>query len=183
MAGLRVNLTSKEAIKITRANRLIERIRLGAGILLGLFVMMMVMVYGYSFYVNNRIVVVDGGLKVVLAEIEGKSEIELVYRRLADVVQEANVLIKSRKDFAGVLLEVYQLLPRQVEIEGIRFEKDVVIVDIRGKGVQILGEVIKILSEITTKSTRFNSVVLGSIRRSDDGLYVVRAELGLTKAI
>jgi len=93
-------------------------------------------------------------------------------------------LVGLRKDFAGVLLDVYDLLPDEVMIEAVRFEGDVVVVEVMTNGVQAMSRALAVLSTVTVQdSARFDEVALSSVRRNDQGLYILRIELGLREAI
>lgn len=181
---IKVDLASKEAGKIAKANRLIDQMRTAAAVLLGVFVLFVGSVYGYFFYTTNQVTQIDAKVQAIVNQLGQKTEAELLYRRLVDIVDEANKLVVSRKDFSGVLLDVYDLLPGGVSIEGVRFEDRTVIVDVRAIGVQNMSRAVAVLSTVTVENnSRFNEVALSAVRRSDDGTYVLRVELGLVSAI
>lgn len=180
MATIRVDLTSKAASKIARANRIIDRLRLAAILGVIVFVVLVASVYGYFFFLNSRAVVVDTRVQGVVNQIQGKAETEVLYRRLADIVQETRTLIGTRRDYAGVLLDVYAIIPNQVLIEGVRFEGSSVIVDIKTQGVQEMSTVLQVLEGSLTD--RFSSVALESVRRADSGNYFIRIRLVLSSA-
>lgn len=181
MPTIRVDLTSKEASKIARSNRLIDRLRLASGVFIGLFVLVVAGIFGYFFYLNSRVASVDVRVQSITNQIQEKAETEVLYRRLADIAREANNLIQGRQDYAGVLLEVYALLPDQVQIEGVRFEDNSVIVDVRTAGVQDMNRTLNVLESIDGND-KFSGMNLESVRRADDGNYFIRIRLNLETA-
>jgi hypothetical protein len=51
-------------------------------------------------------------------------------------------------------------------------------------GVQAMSRALAVLSTVTVQdSARFDEVALSSVRRNDQGLYILRIELGLREAI
>lgn len=157
---------------------MIDKIRLAAGISLGVFAFVVAGVYGYFFFLNTRAVAVDTRVQAVVNQIQEKADVEVLYRRLADIVQEADALIATRQDYAGVLLDVYRILPASVAVEGVRFEGNTVIVDVRAFGVQNMSQTLVTLENIDTEE-RFSTVTMESVRRADDGNYFIRIRLGL----
>lgn len=121
-----VNLASKEVLKIAKANQLIDRLKIASVLVIVVFVVIVGLVYGYFFLTNRQVASVSSDIELVSGQITQMAETELWYRRLLSVAEEADRLVSLRKDFAGVLLDVYDLLPDEVMIEAVRFEGDVV---------------------------------------------------------
>ena len=179
-----VNLASKEELKIARANQMVDRLKLASILAIVVFVVIVGLVYGYFFLTSRQVASVSRDIELVSGQISGMAETELWYRRLLSVAEEADRLARLRKDFAGVLLDVYDLLPDEVMIEAVRFEGDVVVVEIMSEGVQSMSRALKLLSTVAVQdSARFDEGALGSVRRNDRGLYILRIELGLREAI
>lgn len=178
MAKLRVDLTSKEASKIARANRMIDRIRFASGMGIVLFIGLIAIVFGYFFFLNSRVNLVDTRVERVTEQVQAKAETEILYRRLADIASEARSIVVTRQDYAGVLLDVYTLLPDQALVEGVRFEDGYVVVDIRTIGVQEMGAILTSLGQVE-ENGRFGKMTLESVRRGDNGNYFIRVQLEL----
>ena len=179
-----VNLASKEVLKIAKANQLIDRLKLASVLAVVVFVIIVGADYGYFFLTNRQVASVSSDIEVVSGQITQMAETELWSRRLLSVAEEADRLVGLRKDFAGVLLDVYDLLPDEVMIEAVRFEGDVVVVEVMTNGVQAMSRALAVLSTVTVQdSARFDEVALSSVRRNDQGLYILRIELGLREAI
>jgi len=182
---IKVDLAPKEASKIAKANLLISRMKVAGVVSLAVFVLLVGVVYGLYFYMTRQVTLVGSDVQgVVVTQLQEMSEVELSYRRLVDIVEVAGGLLASRKDFSGVLLDVYDLLPDEVEIEGVRFEEGAVVVNVRANGVQEMSRTVSTLSTVSTQDgTRFDEVALSSVRRGEDGGYLLMVELGLIAAI
>lgn len=181
---IRVDLASKEVVRIAKANRLIDRLRLASVMVLLGFGLAAAVVYGMFFYTSRRATVVGEDIVVVSGQIDRMAESEVWYRRLLVVAEESGRVLSLQKDFAGVLLDVYDLLPEGVMIEAVRFEGEVVVVEVRTVGVQAMARGLAVLSTVTAQDgARFDEVALGMVRRNDQGEYVLRVELGLKEAI
>ena len=173
-----VNLASKEVLKIAKANQLIDRLKLASVLAVVVFVIIVGADYGYFFLTNRQVASVSSDIEVVSGQITQMAETELWYRRLLSVAEEADRLVGLRKDFAGVLLDVYDLLPDEVMIEAVRFEGDVVVVEVMTNGVQAMSRALAVLSTVTVQdSARFDEVALSSVRRNDQGLNILIIEI------
>lgn len=176
-----VNLVSKQIKKIGKNNKTVSYLKLAAEGILLVFVVALFGFFGFLFYRNNQVVEKTNKAQALLQEVSEKADTEFRYRYLLGVLDEAEEIMETRKDFQGILQEVYSLVPPIAVIDRVSFVDDVVVLTVLVGGVQSASLVIDNMEKIAESNELFDRVSMTSMKRSSEGIYTIDLQLGLKK--
>lgn len=179
MARLKIDLLPKEAEEIKKINLAIKWLKMVNEVMVGVFILAVVIIFGLYFWSNYQLKEVDKKVKLVTNQIEQSSVIEQKYRWYQEVLGKADKVISGRKDYRGIFNDLFVLIPAEVMVTGVSFDKEVVIFEGKVDGVQKLALFLDKMKSIEKgESKRFDVVALTKVVRTGDAYYTFNLELG-----
>lgn len=176
----KVNLLPVSIKEIRRLNRTVEGLRLAVAGVLGVFVVLVVLLFGGWFLTNQQLQTWSVREKELLARLTELSVQEITYRRFKTIVAAAERILGERREYRGVLNDVYSRLPSGTYVEDLQFVEDMVRVRIKAADVhRFVGAVESFQAGVAASS--FDRASLSSVSRTLNGSYSFELELKIKK--
>lgn len=177
----RVNLLPISVKEIRKTNERVGLLKRICEVGLGVFVLLVMGCFGWFFLLNQQISAWKGRETEVTTQLRALSGQEVLYRRFLGVTSAVDQIIVGRRDFVGMLSEVYSLVPDGSFIGGLEFVEDGVLLAVTSRDVHEFSEVVARLNTVNSTNSSFENIVLTGVSRSLDGRYDFGVELKTKK--
>ncbi len=175
-----INLLSKRKVVFDQREALAFKVRVGAGVVLIVYVICLLLIVGITMYLKSQIADVKSGIERTRMQLTEKALMVQEQEVLVNRAEVLKNLMMSRRESIDLWKKAQQLVPENCEMNVFTIEANVLKMGIKAPHVLLAN---KVMDTIEKDFTVIGAQKMSaSISRSEDASYQVDMSLSLVQS-